>query len=375
MRFEHLYIHIPFCVSKCNYCDFVSYPLSGREADFKDYGRLLLMETALWQAQARLGPWQSIYIGGGTPSLLPAEDIRALLAALPAGEAAEITLEANPESVTEKKLEIWHKAGINRLSLGAQSFDDALLTAMGRPHTAAQIGEAVVLARAAGFKNISIDLIYGLPGQTLSAWRDGLARALDLGIEHISLYGLSLSADSPWGRAAAAGELQAPDQDEQAPLLEAALDGLPAAGYAHYEISNFARAGYESRHNSAYWRRENYLGIGVAAASCDAEKRWFNERDIAAYTAALTAGRLPMIEQETLSIEEVLGEAMFLGLRLMTGVDTAEFAARYGTKPEQYYKKPIKRLQKQGLVEIENGHLRLTRRGVLLGNEVFMQFL
>jgi oxygen-independent coproporphyrinogen-3 oxidase len=233
----------------------------------------------------------------------------------------------------------------------------------------------VRLARAAGFANISVDLIYGLPGQSLSAWQADMAQALELGVEHISLYGLSLSADSPWGQAAATGALTLPDEDASADMLEAALDLLPRAGYAHYEISNFARAGWHSRHNTAYWQRENYLGLGAAAASCQAEKRWFNERDTAAYAAALSAGRLPIIEQETLSIEEVLGEALFLGLRLSAGLELAEFARRYGTRAEHYYKKPLQKLQKAGLLEIAEGRLRLTRRGVLLGNEVFMQFL
>jgi oxygen-independent coproporphyrinogen-3 oxidase len=277
--------------------------------------------------------------------------------------------------VSDDKLAAWRAAGVNRLSLGAQCFDDALLKAMGRPHASAQIGEAVHQARTAGFGNISIDLIYGLPGQDLSAWREDLAQALELEVEHISLYGLSLSEDSPWGQKAAAGCLAVPDQDISADMLEAALDMLAGAGYLHYEISNFARAGYESRHNIAYWQRENYLGLGAAAASCHGEKRWFNERDITAYEEALAQGRLPQIEEEKLSIEEVLGEAVFLGLRLIAGVDLQEFAQRYGTQAERYYKKPLRRLQRQGLVEIAEGHLRLTRRGILLGNEVFMQFL
>jgi oxygen-independent coproporphyrinogen-3 oxidase len=402
MRYEHLYIHIPFCRSKCHYCDFISYPAAEFKAAINDYGRLLLAEAALWREQARLGPWQSIYIGGGTPSLLPAEDIAALLGDLlaPQNEEApeitagragpripalagedkavsipEITLEANPDSVTTEKLFAWRAAQVNRLSLGAQSFDDALLTAMGRPHNAAQISEAVHKARLAGFENISIDLIYGLPGQDVNAWRADLARALELEVEHISLYGLSLSEQSPWGREVAAGRLSVADEDTSADMLEAALELLPQAGYIHYEISNFARRGFASRHNTAYWRREDYLGLGAAAASCRGEKRWFNERGPAAYGVALKEGRLPLIEQETLSIEEVLGEALFLGLRLSKGVDLDYFARRYGTRAERYYKKPLHRLQRQGLVEISDGHLRLTRRGLLLGNEVFMQFL
>ena len=375
MRFEHLYVHIPFCVSKCNYCDFVSYPVAGREAELAGYGRLLLGEAALWRERAEIGPLKSVYLGGGTPSLLPAEDVRTLLDYLTCAADAEITLEANPDSVSADKLEAWLKAGVNRLSLGAQSFDDSLLKAMGRPHSAVQIGEAVTLARSAGFNNIGVDLIYGLPWQSLSAWRATVAQALDLGVEHISLYGLSLSEESLWGRLAVAGELTPADEDISADMLEAALDTLPKAGYAHYEISNFARAGYESRHNTAYWRRENYLGLGAAAASCAAEKRWFNRREVREYEAELKAGRLPLIEEENLSIEEVLGEALFLGLRLTAGIDLEEFSARYGTRAEHYYKRPLKRLCKQGLVEISEGRLRLTRRGILLGNEVFMQFM
>lgn len=371
--FEHLYVHSPFCVSKCNYCDFISYPLAGREDELAAYGGLLLLEAQLWGERAALGPWQSVYLGGGTPSLLPVKDISALLTYLNAA-GAEITLEANPDSVDAAKLTAWREAGINRLSLGAQSFDDTLLKAMGRPHTAAQINTAVRLARAAGFANISVDLIYGLPGQTLKAWQQDIEQALALGVEHISLYGLGLSADSLWGREAAAGRLSLPDDDTNADMLEAAISRLPQAGYAHYEIANFAREGYHSRHNCAYWQRDNYLGLGVAAASCAAEKRWFNERDLAAYAATLEESRLPMIEEERLSIEEVLGEALFLGMRLTAGIDLDAFAARYGTRAEHYYKKPLAKLHKAGLVEIADNRLRLTQRGIMLGNEVFMQF-
>ncbi|MCL1817196.1 MAG: radical SAM family heme chaperone HemW, partial [Clostridiales bacterium] len=319
-----------------------------------------------------------IYIGGGTPSLLPPQDIAALMEDLLAGQAGEIpeiTIEANPESVDENKLAVWLKAGLNRLSLGVQSFDDALLQAMGRPHSSAQATKALQSAKAAGFKNISIDLIYGLPGQTLEGWHKDLKQALDMPIEHISLYGLSLSEDSLWGRAAKAGQLTLPDDYASADMLQAAMDTLPAAGFAQYEISNFARAGFESRHNTAYWQRENYLGLGVAAASCHQELRWFNERDITAYTDSLAAGKLPQIEKESLSIEEILGEALFLNLRLKKGLNLEDFAKRYGTPAERYYKKPLSRLQRQGLVEIKDGYLKLTKRGILLGNEVFMQFV
>jgi oxygen-independent coproporphyrinogen-3 oxidase len=259
--------------------------------------------------------------------------------------------------------------------VGVQSFADQLLTAMNRPHTAAEACNVIKLAQAAGFANISLDLIYGLPGQNLADWQADLEAAIALAPQHISLYGLSLSEQSVWGKAEQAGSLAIAEQDLSADLLEEAIRFLPQAGYQQYEISNFARPGFESRHNTAYWQRNNYLGLGAAASSCAGLERWNNQRDLDVYQACLAQNELPRFEQEQLSIEEVLGEALFLGLRQTKGLNLADYQERYGISPLKYYRRILQRQQKQGLVEVADGYLRLTERGLLLGNEVFEQFV
>ena len=371
MRIDALYIHIPFCLRKCNYCDFVSRPLSQCAALAEAYPDLLTRELELWREQADLSRLRTVYLGGGTPSLLPSEHIGRLLSGLCPVE--EATLEANPETVDAAKLAAFRQAGIDRLSLGAQSFDDGLLKAMGRGHDAARIVQAVGWARLAGFDNLSLDLIYGLPAQTLEQWRESLERAVALDPEHISLYGLTIHENTPWGALQAAGQLPPIDDDLAADMLELAMELLPQAGYEHYEIANFARPGRESRHNCAYWQRDNYLGLGVAAASCLNDRRFVNTTDPEGYAAAVAAGRLPIAEDESYDIDQVLGEAMFLGL--LRGVDVAEFTRRYGVSPLRRFRHELKRLAKLGLIECDDSHIRLSRRGVALGNLVFEQFV
>ncbi|MDO4582319.1 MAG: radical SAM family heme chaperone HemW [Bacillota bacterium] len=373
MKFSSLYVHVPFCLRKCDYCDFISFPVGQYPQLFADYGRLLLAELELWREQAELSALQTLYIGGGTPSLLPPAQLAALIAALPPLD--EISIEANPESVDAAKLRALRAAGCNRISFGVQSFDDGLLAAMGRGHSAAAAVAAVGLARQAGFANIGLDLIYGLPEQSLSQWRETLLNAMELRPQHISLYGLTLPADSPWGRRAAAGDLAVPDDDAQAEMLELAMRLLPDGGYRHYEIANFALDGYQSRHNQAYWRRENYLGLGCAAASCHLAERWSNFRDLPAYAAAVQGGELPLYEREQLHIDEVIAEAVFLGLRLREGINFDGFERRYGCRVERRYKKQLRRLHDLGLLELDEGGMRLSDHGVMLGNEAFREFV
>lgn len=373
MRIDALYIHIPFCLRKCNYCDFVSFPRSGREELFAAYPGLLEQELELWRREADLTRISTVYFGGGTPSLLEPAAVGRLLGRLPA--VRECTLEANPETVDLPRLAAFRQAGIDRLSLGVQSFDAELLRAMGRGHDGEQAARAVSLARQAGFDNISLDLIYGLPGQTVAQWRDSLERAAELSPEHISLYGLTIHENTPWGEALAAGRLEAPDDDLAADMLELALDFLPEQGFVQYEIANFARPGRESRHNCAYWQRDNYLGLGPAAASCLNDRRFANTPDPDRYAAAVRAGRHPIAEDETYAMEQVLGEAMFLGLRLTKGVDVSEYEQRYGVSPLRRFRHELKRLQKQGLIEYDDANIRLTKKGLLLGNLVFEQFV
>ncbi len=372
MKVNSIYIHIPFCLRKCNYCDFVSYPQAEYTALRADYSQLLISELGLY-ADIDLSAVQTIYFGGGTPSLLEPAEIADILRHLP--QAEEITLEANPETLNREKLAGFLAAGINRLSIGVQSLQPHLLTAMGRGHSAAQAVQAVETAAEIGFKNISIDLIYGLPRQTLAEWQDDLQQALALPLQHISLYCLSLEEDTPWTRMAGRGELPMVDDDLAADMFELAVEKLAANGFAHYEISNFARSGFESRHNLSYWQRKNYLGLGVGAAGCLLNHRIYNEKDPQAYAQKIAKGELPVIDQENLTIEQVIAEAVFLGLRMMAGIDFAAFSAQYGVDPRQRFKREIANMAKQGLLLVDDFGMRLSARGVLLGNEVFRAFV
>ena len=373
MRIDSLYVHIPFCLRKCNYCDFVSFPVDSCGGLFSAYPDLLLRELELWREDADLSRLRTVYFGGGTPSLLEPDTVKRLLALLPKVE--ECTVEANPETVDEARLSAFRQAGADRLSLGAQSFDDGLLQAMGRGHDGEQTARAVADARRACFDNISLDLIYGLPGQTLAQWRDSLERAAALETEHISLYGLTIHPDTPWGKELAAGTLAATDDDLAADMLELAMDYLPEQGFVQYEIANFARPGFESRHNCAYWQRDNYLGLGLSAASCLNDRRLANTADPAAYKEAIEAGRLPIAEDLTYNIDQVLGEAMFLGLRLLKGVDVAAYEERYGVDPLKRFRFELKKLAGRGLIVYDENSIRLTRKGVALGNLVFEEFV
>ncbi len=374
MKFTSIYIHIPFCRRKCNYCDFVSFPVADQQQYFTIYGDLLLKELSLWQQQGSdFSQLQSLYFGGGTPSLLAIESIKALLSCL--HQTSEITLEANPETVDFDFLQQLHDAGVNRLSLGAQSFNDQALQVMGRCHTAAQTINAFNEARRAGFTNINLDLIYGWPMQDRAQMQADLAVALALDPEHLSLYGLSLSDQSPWGKRMLSGDLEIADSDLSADMQEDAMKILEAAGLHQYEIANYAKAGFASLHNCSYWQRQNYLGIGCAAASCLLEKRWSNLKNLADYASSVEQGKLPVCEQETLSFDEIIAEAIFLGLRLRQGIDLDQFAELYGLRAEKRFAKQLRQLTEDGLLIVEDGSMRLSKKGLLLGNEVFYKFI
>ncbi|BCV20560.1 radical SAM family heme chaperone HemW [Moorella sp. Hama-1] len=373
-----LYIHIPFCARKCNYCDFVSYPGQTPEV-MAAYCRHLAEEMELAAGTWQPGPAATIFLGGGTPTLLPAARLAEVLEATenyfgrqPGGE---VSVEANPGTVTREKLRVLRAAGVNRLSLGVQSFADDLLAAMGRIHRRQDIYQAYDLARGAGFKNINLDLIFGLPGQTLAAWRATLKETIALRPEHIAVYGLQVEEKTPWGRLAAAGRLDRPGEDLELAMYQEARAVLAAAGYQQYEISNFARPGYQCRHNLTYWQNRPYLGLGAAAASSWQGQHWQNYSDLQQYGAAVAAGRLPRAEIETLTRRQQMGETMFLGLRLLEGVDLEVFRQRFGADARQVYARELARLYRAGLVEEGAGRLRLTARGLPLANEVFVAFV
>jgi oxygen-independent coproporphyrinogen-3 oxidase len=367
-----LYVHVPLCRAKCRYCAFYSItPTPGRREAYLD---ALLREIA---AQAeRLGRLPapgapSVFFGGGTPSLLGASALGRALAALrdSLGIAAdaEITLEANPDSATPEFLAAARGLGVNRLSLGVQSLVDAELAALGRVHDAARAVAAARDARRAGFDNLGMDLIFGLPGQTLSAWLQTLGRALDLGPDHLSCYGLTVEPGTPLaGDAAALAAI--PDEDAQAEMFLAGAELLESAGFRHYEISNFARPGRECRHNLACWRGQDCLAFGPAGATTLGDRRRVNPPDLDAW--ARVAGGMGAGEGEELTPELRAREGLMLALRTADGLDLADYAERCGQDLATEHADLLADLARAGLVVLEHGRLRLTRQGMLVSNSV-----
>lgn len=374
-----LYIHVPFCLKKCNYCDFVSYPY---DADLAaSYVYALKKEMALYSAKlpAAQKELRSIYIGGGTPTTLPDDMFREIFSALRAhfnwpGDI-EVTVEANPGTVDAGRLNTLRAVGANRLSMGVQAAQERLLSLLGRLHGWRQVVESVRAARRAGFANISLDLIYGIPGQQKRDWRETLEMAVALGVEHISAYNLKIEPDTPLHRDVTAGYTVPCDEDLEVEMLYYTIDYLREHGYRHYEISNFARPGREARHNLIYWQNEEYLGLGPAAHSYLDGVRFANQRDLRLYLNTLAAGTAPVVEEEALTARDRLAEAMFLGLRLTDGVDLRQVAEQYGEAPEVLFRESLDKLMRLELVAVSDRRARLTRKGLPLANEVFAEFV
>jgi oxygen-independent coproporphyrinogen-3 oxidase len=382
IMFTRLYIHIPYCRQKCPYCAFFSQePASG---DLGRYADLLKREMSL--AAEKTDPrhtLDSIYFGGGTPSLLDPQQIDDLiqqaekLFGLAAG--AEITLEANPGTVDFRKLAGFRQAGITRLSLGTQSFDDRMLKALGRIHTARQALEAFAEARQAGFRNIGIDLIHGLPGQTSALWLAELRQAVLLAPEHLSIYGLTIEEGTPFAALYVSDSPLLPDEDLTAEMFESAGSFLESHGYEHYEIANYARAGFRSRHNSGYWKRDGYLGLGAGAHSLLRDSgygtRFSNAADLVEYSTALHNGDLPRRDITPLVRTDAMAEYLFLGLRMADGVQISYFEQEFGNRLKDVFGQEIASSTEQGLLAEDTHTIRLTRRGMLLSNQVFQRFL
>lgn len=370
-----LYIHVPFCRQKCRYCSFVSY--EHREADIPRYLDALKKELEQRAGGERIS---SLYFGGGTPSLLPAAYLGDIIAAVRSlfavDEDAEITIEANPGTINQTYLTSIREPGVNRLSLGVQSLNDRELGLLGRIHTADEAIGAVKLARRAGFDNLNLDLIYGLPGQSLQDWQMTLSRALDMTPEHLSLYALTLEPGTPLHQAIESNAVPAIEPDMSADQYELAEDLLGRCGYRHYEISNWAKPGKECRHNLTYWRNQPYLGAGVAAHSYLCGHRLANTASLDKYLAGLSGqAPLPPEMDETISPELELAETVILGLRRCEGIDINAISHDLGIDAGTRYQKPLEEMTVAGLLEQAGGHTRLTRRGRLLGNEVFWRFL
>jgi oxygen-independent coproporphyrinogen-3 oxidase len=375
-----LYIHVPFCSAICNYCNFNRglFDLEQKER----YVHALIAEIQAESPTARPaagGKADTIYFGGGTPSLLEPDEIARIIAACRAvfdvQAGAEITLEANPETVTEARLAAFQEAGINRVSFGVQSFRDEELKRLSRLHGAERARSAVAEARSAGFGNISLDLMMWLPGQRLDEWLESVDEAIHVAPDHMSLYLLEVYPNAPLKEEMARRQWsQAPDDDAAVMYVEA-MERLEQAGYAQYEISNVARPGRRSRHNAKYWTDGEWLGFGCGAHSTVGELRWQNVSATGEYIDRLTNGRAAAIEVRTRPAEERLGDALFTGLRLAEGVDLAAIRARYDVDVWHRYGPDLEPFVGEGLLCREGTRLWLTRRGMLLAHEVMAVFV
>ena len=393
-----LYVHIPFCLTKCPYCDFNTY--QGIEAQFPDYLDAVVAEIGAWSQALGRPAVPTVFLGGGTPSYLPDGGVARILDAVVAGfgvrPAAEITAECNPNDLSDARCAGLRAAGVNRISIGVQSMDNGLLAMLGRRHDAAEAAAALERARRAGFDNINLDLMYGLPQQSLAQWRDTMAQTLALAPEHLSLYALTLEDGTPLRRWVEQGRLPEPNPDLAADMYDYARTALAGAGYHHYEISNWSQPGRESQHNLAYWRNLQWLGVGPGAHSALAGCRFWTVRSPRDYARradewlrmATDAGAWPSITSQRIrqvptvdDLEEIdaataAAETMFLGLRLLDGMDLAAASERIGIDLAERYRQELDELTTAGLlVWTPDGRLRLAEQAYLIANQVFTRFL
>lgn len=368
-----LYIHIPFCVRKCLYCDFPSF--SGMESVFDDYVRMLCREIDETYSDYRGMEVKSIFVGGGTPSVLPPALLGRIsdkiFSRFDVDSKAEITIETNPGTLDAKKLGEMKSMYFNRLSMGLQAWQDRLLKKLGRIHTADEFETNFLQARDAGFKNINVDLMFALPAQSLDDWQETLEKVMKLRPEHISAYSLIIEEGTPFFDMFDRGELKETDEETDRKMYYLAKEMLSDKGYKQYEISNFAREGFECYHNKVYWRTEEYQGFGLGAHSYADGVRFHNTYDMKEYLR----GEGLRLDKEFLSLQEKQEEFMFMGLRMNEGVSEAEFLRRFGESMDSVYGDEIKELISEELLVKKDGRLSLTDRGVDISNSVFEKFI
>ena len=383
-----LYVHIPFCVRKCAYCDFLSAPADTQE-------RTLYIDALTEEIRARKNDFNAyrvstIFLGGGTPSILEGDDsariFRALQENFDISDDAEITMEVNPGTVTEEKAASWRKSGVNRLSIGLQSADDRELKMLGRIHTYREFLDTWKIVREAGFENVNVDLISATPGQNLRSWSETLRKAADLGPEHISAYSLIVEEGTPfyerYGDGSGEDEDKGnhlpplPDEDTEREIYKATEKILAEYGYHRYEISNYAKTGYECRHNLGYWERKEYLGLGLGASSLISECRFHNTADMGKYLRLYENAGTDICEDiEHLSVEDQMEEFMFLGLRKTVGISVDDFRKAFGKEIREVYGEQMRKLEEQRLIEYSGNRVRLTERGTDISNYVFSEFM
>lgn len=371
-----VYIHIPFCLSKCRYCGFNSTPAPSIE-QVERYCRALQQEIRISKFEFR--NLTTVYFGGGTPTVLDPKNISGIISALreKSGirEEAEVTIEANPETVDPTKLRSLWDMGFNRLSLGVQSFDDGTLKFLGRVHDCKKALQAFEQARRAGFNNVGIDLIYGVPEQGLGQWRSELEKAAELDPEHISAYSLTYEPGTEFTAWRDSGRIMPCQEELEAEMFLTAIDILDKAGYQHYEVSNFAKPGYRSRHNLNYWKCGDYLGLGAGAHSHQGGRRWANVVPYAEYSEMIEKGGKAIAFEETLTREQRLFEAIFLGLRMVEGIGIKEFNGRWGLSPLDYKPEAWNKLLCEGMATLTGTNLRLSARGMLLADGILSELV
>ena len=366
------YVHIPFCTQICYYCDFSKVFIKNQPVDA--YLEHLIQETRSYE----IGKLRTLYIGGGTPTALSAQQLAYLLTELPKvmdlSEVEEFTIEANPGDLDPDKIAVLKDSQVNRVSLGVQTFDNKMLKKIGRSHQEQDIYDNIRHLKQAGFDNISIDLIYALPGQTMDQVKENVAKAIDLDIPHMSLYSLILENHTVFMNRMRRGKLPLPKEELEAEMFEYIIDELEKAGFEHYEISNFSKPGFESRHNLVYWDNAEYYGLGAGASGYVDGIRYKNHGPIRHYLEAIEAGKA-RITEEHLTLEEKMEEELFLGLRKKSGVSKARFEEKFGVSFDQRYGQVVAILTEQGLLVPDDKQVRMTKRGLFLGDTVAEKFI
>jgi oxygen-independent coproporphyrinogen-3 oxidase len=370
-----IYIHIPFCVRKCLYCDFYSVTDASLHEPF-----VAALVKEIDGASPFPEPPDTLYFGGGTPSVLDPKAISTILDAacrsfhLP--EDAEVTLEVNPGTVTRDRLRAYRDAGVNRLNIGVQSFDDRILSFLGRCHSSLEARQAITWAREAGFENIGLDLIYGVPDQTLQGWWEAIESGRAFSPEHFSCYMLTFEPGTPLDRLRASGSIEPVDEDSAAAFFDTTLGALSNAGYEHYEISNFGRCrDLRSRHNQKYWNHTPYIGFGPAAHSFSGSERRWNISDVSTYIEKVEAGLPPVGDTETLSSKQLMVETIYLGLRTGDGIDLVRFEERFSESFQNIFAPLVTLLQEEGLLAELDGRCALTRRGMRFHDFITQRFV
>ena len=373
-----LYLHFPFCISKCPYCDFNSYQLK-EDNQISSYISALYQEITAYSQKLKKRNIKTIYLGGGTPTILSGTQIRNLLefckVKFTIDKNAEITIEANPGTLDGEKLKLLIESGINRLSLGAQSFNNLFLKKLGRIHNTQEIIDSYYLAREKGFNNINIDIMFALPDQTTEDLQDTLKKAVSLKPDHLSLYNLTIKPGTEYYKEYKRGKLKLPTEDEEFEMYNWAINYLEENGFEHYEIANFAHPHKRSKHNLIYWKNKPYLGIGAGAYSFIRGYRYMNFKDPERYIKKIMSGKLPVDNGEKLSLRKRMIETIILGLRTKDGVNYKKFITRFGINLNDIFSKQVNKLINLGLLEKGDCKIKLTKKGIFLANTVFREFV